>query len=55
MKLTNNMKLLIFFTVTLGTLVMGLDSVSFEINGGGSLGTASGFDYTSALDSVAGF
>lgn len=34
-KLTNNMKLLIFFTVTLGTLVMGLDSVSFEINGGG--------------------
>lgn len=34
-KLTNNMKLLIFLAVTLGTLVTGLDSVSFEINGGG--------------------
>lgn len=34
-KLTNNMKFLIFLAVTLGTLVTGLDSVSFEINGGG--------------------
>lgn len=33
-KLIDNMKLLIFLTVTLGTLVMGLDSVSVEINGG---------------------
>lgn len=30
--LTSNMKLLIILTVTLGTLVTGLDSVSFEIS-----------------------
>lgn len=55
-KLTNNMKLLIFLAVTLGTIVTGLDSVSFEIKGvGGSLGTTSGFDCTSALDSIVGF
>lgn len=51
------MKLLIFLAVTLGTIVTGLDSVSFEIKGvwGRSLGTTSGFDCTSALDSIVGF
>lgn len=57
--LTKNMKLLIFLTVTLGLLVTGLESVSFEINAGGwrgcPLGTTSGFNFTSALDGVAGF
>lgn len=55
-KLTNAMKLFIFLSVTLGTLVTGLDSVSFEINEGGcSWNHFCFFDYTCALDRVLGF
>lgn len=49
------MKLLIFLSVTLATLVTGLDPVSFEINERGSSWNHFYFsDYTSALDRVLG-